>query len=147
MNFNCKRFKNKSFKFIMYNTKYECRYHLDNVFLDTDRVNDDEKQYIRDLLYREDLLNIFCVTEYSDDAINGCIQDLYKRVIENDDIKECSLKLAGQYLNQDYEFGLIILFAYDYMHLSHICISEFLENGTISKDNIDKLIKQIKDTN
>lgn len=128
----------------MYNTKYECRYHLDNVFLDTDQVSDDEKQYIRDLLYREDLLNIFCVTEYSDDVINTCIQDLHKRVIGNNDIKECSLSLAAQYLNQDFEFGLIILFAYDYMHLAHICISEFLENGIISKDNIDKLRMQIK---
>jgi len=131
----------------MYNTKYECRYHLDTVFLNTDQVNDDEKQYIRDCLYREDLLNIFCITEYNDEVINACIQDLYKRVIRNNDIKECSLSLAGQYLNQDYEFGLIILFAYDYMHLSHICISEFLENGTISKDNIDKLRMQIKNNN
>jgi hypothetical protein len=123
----------------MYNTKYECRYHLDNIFLDTDSVNDDEKQYIRDLLYREDLLNIFCVTEYSDDAINKSIQDLYKHVVENNDIKECSLQLAARYLNQDIEFGLMILFSYDYMNLSHICISEFLEIGIINEENIRKL--------
>jgi len=144
---NCKRFKNKPFNFIMYNTKYECRYHLDNIFLDTDKVNDDENQYIRDLLYREDLLNIFCITEYNDEVINGCIQDLYKRVIGNKDIKECSLTLAAQYLNQDCEFGLMILLAYEYMHLSHVCISEFLENGIINKDYIDKLKIQIENVN
>ena len=38
----------------MYNIKYECRYHKDDVFLETDNVTHDEKNYIRDVLYRED---------------------------------------------------------------------------------------------
>ena len=124
---------------IMYNTKYECRYHLDNVFLDTDDLDECEKQYVRDTLYKEDLLNIFCVKEYLDEEINLCISNLYKKVRDNQDIKECSLKLASKYLNDDFEIGLMILFSYDYMNLSHICICEFLENGKISEENISKL--------
>ena len=123
----------------MYNTKYECRYHLDNVFLPTDELDECAKQYVRDTLYREDLLNIFCVKEYNDEAINECIQYVYNNVKQNQDLKDCSLKLASKYLNQDFEIGLMILFSYDYMNLTHICISEFLDNGKISEENITKL--------
>ena len=123
----------------MYNSKYECRYHLDNLFLDTDEVTDDEKLQVRDLLYKEDLLNIFHVKEYNDEAINEGLKYLYKKTRGNQDLKDCSLKLAGRYLNQDFEIGLMILFSYDYMHLSHICISEFLETGIISEENMSKL--------
>jgi hypothetical protein len=123
----------------MYNTKYECRYHLDNVFLPTDELDECAKQYVRDTLYREDLLNIFCVKEYNDEAINECIKYLYNNVRQNQDLKDCSLKLASKYLNQDFEIGLMILFSYDYMNLTHICISEFLDNGKISEENITKL--------
>jgi hypothetical protein len=124
---------------IMYNTKYECRYNLDNIFLDTDDLDDCEKQYVRDTLYREDLLNIFCVKEYNDEEINESIKYLYNKVRQNPDLKDCSLKLASKYLNDDFEIGLMILFSYDYMNLTHICISEFLENGKISEENITKL--------
>jgi hypothetical protein len=123
----------------MYNTKYECRYHLDNVFLPTDELDECAKQYVRDTLYREDLLNIFCVKEYNDEAINECIKYVYNNVKQNQDLKDCSLKLASKYLNQDFEIGLMILFSYDYMNLTHICISEFLDNGKISEENITKL--------
>jgi hypothetical protein len=123
----------------MYNTKYECRYHLDNLFLDTDQVTDDEKLYVRDLLYKEDLLNIFRVKEYNDEAINEGLKYLCGKTRGNKDLKDCGLKLAGRYLNQDFEIGLMILFSYDYMHLSHICISEFLETGAISEENMSKL--------
>jgi hypothetical protein len=123
----------------MYNTKYECRYNLDNIFLDTDDLDDCEKQYVRDTLYREDLLNIFCVKEYNDEEINESIKYLYNKVRQNPDLKDCSLKLASKYLNDDFEIGLMILFSYDYMNLTHICISEFLENGKISEENITKL--------
>ena len=47
----------------MYNTKYLCRYHKDDVFIKTDNVNDNEKDFIRNILYKEDLLNIFFINE------------------------------------------------------------------------------------
>ena len=37
------------------------------------------------------------------------------------------------------EFGLMLLFSYDYMYLTHICISEYLETGKISEDNMKRL--------
>jgi hypothetical protein len=49
------------------------------------------------------------------------------------------LKLAGNFMSIDEEFGLMVMFAYDYMYLTHICVSEFLETGKISEKNMWKL--------
>jgi hypothetical protein len=42
-------------------------------------------------------------------------------------------------MSTDEELGLMILFAYDYMYLSHACISEYLETGQILEKNIQNL--------
>jgi hypothetical protein len=49
------------------------------------------------------------------------------------------LKLAQKFMSNDEEFGLMILFSFDYMDLTHICISEFLEKGVVNKENMQKL--------
>ena len=41
------------------------------------------------------------------------------------------------------EFGLMLLFSYDYMYLTHICICEFIETGEISNENITNLEKAL----
>ena len=46
----------------MYDTKFECRYHKDDVFLESDNVNENEKSIVRDILYKEDLLIFFQLT-------------------------------------------------------------------------------------
>ena len=35
--------------------------------------------------------------------------------------------LAGSFLSKDLELGLMIMFSYDYMYLTHICICEYLD--------------------
>ena len=45
----------------MYNTKFECRYNKDDVILDTDDVTENEANFIRNYIYKEDLLNIFYI--------------------------------------------------------------------------------------
>ncbi len=47
----------------MYNTKYECRYYKDDVILPDDKVSLEEEEYIRDILYQEDCLNIFSIID------------------------------------------------------------------------------------
>jgi hypothetical protein len=48
-------------------------------------------------------------------------------------------KLAGQFMKADEEFGLMLLFSYDYMYLTHICISELFETGKIDEKNMRNL--------
>jgi hypothetical protein len=45
-------------------------------------------------------------------------------------------KLANRFLCEDFETGLMFLFAYDYMHLTHMCISEYFETGKITQNNL-----------
>ena len=120
----------------MYNTKYVCRYNSQDIFLDTDNISDDEKNFIRDTLYKEDLLNILGINEYNEEQVNNAIHELYIRIKDHKAFTIFITKLAGHFMSTDEELGLMILFAYDYLYLSHICISELLETGNISDKNL-----------
>jgi hypothetical protein len=123
----------------MYNTKIICSYNTSEVFLETDEINDQQKQAIRDALYRQELLNILGMEEFNEDIMNNVIHELYERILGCQELKECILKIIGRFVSTDEELGLMILFAYDYMYLSHPCISEYLETGQISEKNIKNL--------
>ena len=122
--------------YLMYNTKYVCRYNSQDIFLDTDNISDDEKNFIIDTLYKEDLLNILGINEYNEEQINNAIHELYIRIKDHKTFTIFITKLAGHFMSTDEELGLMILFAYDYLYLSHICISELLETGNISDKNL-----------
>ena len=132
----------------MYNTKVVCTYNTPEVFLETDDITDDEKAFIRDTIYRQELLDILGVDYVNDDndndeKINNEINELYKRVKYCEQLTKCMLKLAGKYMATNEEFGLMLLFSYDYLYLTHICICEFIETGEISNENITNLEKAL----
>jgi hypothetical protein len=127
----------------MYNTRYSCRYHLPDVFLDNDEVNEKQKNYIRDVLYKEDVLNIFQIDEYNEEVILALIHQIYEKVKEHTGMNECMLQLTRRFMSEDGELGLIILYAYDYLHLTHICVAEYLETNQISDVNMSKLKKEL----
>lgn len=127
----------------MYNTKFECRYHKDDVFLETDQVNEEEKNYIRELLYREDFLNIFYI-DYNDvfDVFETTMNELFEKIKNCSELNKLMKDKAEKVLlSTDLKTGLIILYSYHYMYLTHKCVSEYLETGRISKENIDILDK------
>ena len=127
----------------MYNTKFECRYHKDDVFLETDQVNEEEKNYIRDLLYREDFLNIFYI-DYNDvfDVFETIINELFEKIKNCSELNKLMKDKAEKLLlSTDLKSGLIILYSYDYMYLTHKCVSEYLETGCVLPENIDLLDK------
>lgn len=128
----------------MYDTKFECRYHRDDVFLETDKVNNYEKTFIRDILYKEDLLNIFLIDYYDDDfdLFSSVISDLYNKIRDCLPLEECMKKMAAKIMSEDLHVGLCILYSYDYMYITHKCVSEYLDTGTISPENI-KLLQEI----
>ena len=123
----------------MYDTKFVCTYHTPEVFLDTDNVTEDEKEFIRNTIYRQELLYILGIDEYNETQINTAMNEIYNKAKENDELKKCMNKLAGQFMKADEEFGLMLLFSYDYMYLTHICIRELFETGKISDKNIGNL--------
>ncbi len=123
----------------MYNTKFVCTYYTPEVFLDTDNITEDEKVFIRNTIYRQELLYVLGLEDYDEAEINTAMNEIYNKAKEHDKLKKCMNKLAGQFMKADEDFGLMLLFSYDYMYLTHICISEFIENGKISEENIKKL--------
>lgn len=120
----------------MYNTKVVCTYNTSEVFLEEDNISEEEKEFVRDVIYRQELLDILGIDKYNEKEIDKGIHELYEKVKENDFIKECMLKLTEQFMRTDADFGLMIMFSYDYLHLTHNCVSEFLDTGKISQKNI-----------
>jgi len=119
----------------MYDTKYECRYNKDDIFLETDDVTDDEKEFIRNILYREDLLNIFSINE-NDEFNFSVISELYNLVYKSPELMECMKIAASKIFSEDEGSGLCILYSYDYMYLTHKCVCDYLENGEIMQNNL-----------
>jgi len=128
----------------MYDTKFECRYHKDDVFLETDKVNNYEKEFIRDILYKEDLLNIFSIDYYNDDfdVFTEIIPQLYSKIQDSLPLIQCMKKMAAKVMSEDLLTGLCILYSYDYMHVMHKCVSEYLDTGLLSEENM-KLLEEI----
>ena len=127
----------------MYNTQVVCTYNTPEVFLETDDITDDEKAFVRDTIYRQELLNILCENDDNDDKLSSALKELYKRVKYCEQLTKCMLKLAGKYMATNEEFGLMLLFSYDYMYLTLVCIFEFIETGEISNENIGRLEKAL----
>jgi hypothetical protein len=123
----------------MYNTKFVCTYNTPDVFSVDDNISDDEKKFVRDVIYRQELLNILGMEDFNDSEMESKIHELYKKVNEHPFIQECMAKLCGQFLNIDQEIGLMLMFSYDYMFLTHICVSELIDTGIISEKNMSNL--------
>jgi hypothetical protein len=130
----------------MYDTKFECRYHKDDVFLETDQVIEQEKIFIRNVLYKEDLLNIFFI-DYNDDidVFENVINELFEKISNCEELISLMKEKAESVLfSNEIKDGLTILYSYDYMYATHKCVSEYLETGSLSQENIDLLNKICK---
>jgi hypothetical protein len=129
----------------MYNTKVVCKYnnYIFENLRELEHMTETDKEYFLTDLYREEFLNIFGLYEYDETKINQALDELYEKIKDCKELKECMLKLASNIMSLDEEIGMLFLFSYDYMYLSHICICEFLETGQISQDNISKLKSKI----
>jgi len=123
----------------MYNTKVICTYNIPEVFFASDKITDEEKDFIRDTIYRQELLDILGMDDYNEKEMDRAIQELYEKIRDNKELKECMLKSASHFMSIDEDFGLMIMFAYDYMYLTHICVSELLKTGKITENNMWKL--------
>ena len=138
----------------MYNTKVVCTYNTPEVFLETDDITDDEKAFVRDIIYRQELLDILNI-DYenedndNDDKISEAVKELYNRVKDCAELRKCMVKVVekhmnvGKYMTNNEELGMMLLLSYDYMYLTHICISEYLDTGAISHENMRKLEKAL----
>jgi len=129
-----------------YYTTYQCRYHNDDIFLPSDHVNESQKDYIRNILYREDLQNIFGLSADEEfELFDKILPDLYVKLKDSVFLRNCMRRVAASNLFcENEELGLCILFSYDYLYLAHRCISSYLEHNTILEKDIEQLELKIK---
>ena len=125
----------------MYNTKYICTYNDSDIFLESEKnqLNDDEKDFVMNALYRTDLLNIFGIDEFNEDVFYEIISELYKKIYNNTELSMLMERLAGRYMSIDKEFGLMLLYSFDFLYLTHTCVCDLLEKGKIVDGNINNL--------
>ena len=103
-------------------------------------VDDDDT---RDTLFREQILSFFKMEEYNETIIDIKI-DYLKPIIENnEDLKKLSIKFSNLMLQDKFDIGLIMFFAYDYFHETFLLLKDFLMENKINKDIYNKLIKKI----
>ncbi len=123
-----------------YNTKYVCSYNDSDVFLESEIqvLNDDEKNFIREALYRRDLCNIFNIEDQvlDEKLISDNISNLYKLINGQKFLNLCITTISNKFFcSSDLELGFMVLFSFDYLYLAHNCISEFIESGQINEKN------------
>jgi hypothetical protein len=72
------------------------------------------------------------------------MSELYKQLIHSNELRECMREAASSIISEDEQLGLCILFSYDFMYITHLCICEYLENQIISQNNLKLLKDKIK---
>lgn len=125
----------------MYNTKYICLYN--QVF---QNLSEDSYESVQNNLYKQDILEIFQVDEFDDEKINDIMHKIYEKVKNNIELSEIMSLLAATLLSTDKEIGFMLMFAFDYLYLSHSCISEYLEKGKITMEKLIEFMEKIEDT-
>jgi hypothetical protein len=132
----------------MYNTDLIVTYYDDAlIFLETDNLNEKEKEFVRNYIYRQEFLDIFDLEELTENIT--IINDLYSKIKTCKELREC-MKLAVKNIKETIHLfnseisGLILLYSYQFMYLTHVCVSEYLNTGKIKEDNINKLKKELE---
>ncbi len=112
----------------MYDTSTVCTYMDQDIVLESDGVTDEEEGFIRSCVYRQELLNIFHLEEFNEQAITNMITKIYEQIKDHDAFKELT---TNDYSRDDGLIGFMILFSYDFLYLTHPLICELLTTGSI----------------
>lgn len=101
----------------MYNFNYTITYLSKNK---DDFENDDQ--------YRDDLLGVFDINEYDDDAIYKTINDIYEMFKVRPEFNELVNVSKASWMSEDDKVGLMGLFTYDYFYLFHDVLKMLHDN-------------------
>jgi hypothetical protein len=119
---------------------------------DQDYNKDYDEEFTSKYLYDYELLSAFDMINYDDKIINKKITELYNYLYlsrnscpDIDKLLILAENISLQYtLKKDELQGLMILFSFDYFHITHLCICDIFNNepfGYITKINMDFLDK------
>jgi hypothetical protein len=124
----------------------KCTYHTAEVFLETDQITEEEKDFIRNCIYRQELLNLFDLEEFDQQKIIEEIQLLYEEIKFDEDIQYILEKVEGTYLINR-EDCFLILFSFDYLHITQLCLCDYFTTGKIEEEHLVSLLASIYEDN
>ena len=128
----------------LYNTSMICTYHTDSVFEPTDDISEEERQFVRECVYRQEFLNAFFLEDFVEADVGDALQLLSRELVKNEELRNCMTFVAGrQLLEESPDKGCTLLFSFDWMHAMHPCVCEWLLTGEISRESIAALRAEI----
>lgn len=120
----------------MYNLNYKCLYKLE------EEDKDGQQKY------QKDVLNIFEMETFDEEAIIDILDTVYSKVKNNEHIKRCMNTIhANTFIPSDqdmFEYSFIIMYSYEYLYVTHPCMCDLLLRGEISETNLENLLKIIQ---
>jgi hypothetical protein len=127
-----------------------CTYTDIDIFLPEDNITEHEQQFVLNCLYRNDLLYIFNIEDFEKEYKDKMMNELFEKIKENIFLLSCVEQMAKKYKysyngnnNNNMLLGVIMLYSYDFLHVTHPCVSEYLEKGIISDESMKAMKEKI----
>jgi hypothetical protein len=121
-----------------------CTYHLPEVFLETDLVSEEEKDFIRNCIYRQELLDFFNLEEFDESFLEDKIKELYILLVLKGKVFELfleTLQTNFSFFSKEQCFSL--LFSFDFFWLTQLCLKDYFEIGMISEPMKTELLAKL----
>jgi hypothetical protein len=117
-------------------------------------LSDTDEDFTSKYLYDTELLHAFDMIHYDANILSDKIFNLYNYLKSNrenypdiDKLLQIANDVSIKYILRSDEFnGFMILFAFDYFHITHLCICDIFNEdafGIITKNNLEFLMKNI----
>jgi hypothetical protein len=117
-------------------------------------TSDLDENFTSKYLYDNELLHAFDMESYDANILSNKIFQLYYHLTSHREtypdihkLLEIANDISIKHIYKSDPFnGFMILFSFDYFHITHLCLCDILNPdsfGTISKNNFDFLIKNI----
>lgn len=118
---------------ISYNSNFKCTYQI------MDDLDDSNN------LYRIQFLQAFNTYRWDSNIIDNTIQKIYSQLKNSKYGRNIlnAVNLNVTITNFINNSDIYILFSYDYFYIFHDCLCDLINNGLITDDNYNYLIKQI----
>jgi len=102
-----------------YNTKYVCCYNKQDVFTEEENnlLTENDKTFVRDVLYRQDLLNIFNLDNFEDEIILSSVSRIFELVKHDETIQKLIINKE-----EDSFFTFMTLFSFENLYKTHLLI-------------------------
>jgi hypothetical protein len=117
----------------MYTTNFVCTYKIFED-LEDDEVNSD-------MLYQAQFLQVFGLTDYDQDAINDCLEQIKAKAEEVPELKALIMKHPYSADSCTIDMMLPLMFSYPLLDVFHLCLIDVFKTGSISTKSRDQILK------